>query len=282
MKEEQIFNQLFFQCFNTFISAIVIAIIAIGCHSLFKRKITNQKQLNKIKSRVIYIATIIFILVVVRIWIEGFYHLFTMLSLVGAGLVIVNKENVMNFSGWIIINWRSLFSEGDYIQVQSYMGKVVGIRLLYFTINETYYLGDKKTTGKIIKIPNSLIITTPVTTFPNDDCILLHKISFVTSIGSALKISEKLKQYVSKKVQEKYAISENFKESKVFSKAKLSKIGVYSLEPKVDLIPVADNEKIVNVKVYFYCLGEDGKSLEQEFMTYYLQEILKYKKHDDL
>ncbi|AXA33807.1 mechanosensitive ion channel domain-containing protein [Francisella adeliensis] len=271
MKEEQIFNQLFFQCFNTFISTAVIAIIAIGCHSFFKRKITSQKQLNKIKSRVIYIATIITILVIVRIWIEGFYHLFTMLSLVAAGLVIVNKENVMNFSGWIIINWRSLFSEGDSIQVQSYIGKVVGIRLLYFTINETYYLGDKKTTGKIIKIPNSLIITAPVTTFPNDDAILLHKVSFTTNVDTALDISKKVKQYISNKIKEKYGISDSFKESKVFSKAKLAKISVHSLEPKIDLIPIVENDSIITVKVHFYCLAEDSKSLELEFISYYLE-----------
>ncbi|AHB99143.1 mechanosensitive ion channel [Francisella orientalis] len=40
-----------------------------------------------------------------------------MLRLVAAGLIIVNKETVMNLVGWIIINWRSLFSEGDYIQI---------------------------------------------------------------------------------------------------------------------------------------------------------------------
>lgn len=271
MKEEQIFNQLFFQCFNTFISAVVIALIATGCHSFLKRKITSEKKLNKIKSRVIYVASIILILVIVRIWIEGFYHLFTMLSLVAAGLVIVNKENVMNFSGWIIITWRGLFSEGDAIQVQSYIGKIVGIRLLYFTINETYYLGDKKTTGKIIKIPNSLIITAPVTTFPNDDCILLHKISFVANLETALDLSKRVKQFVANTIKEKYLIDDSFKESKVFSKSRLSRIGVSSLEPKIDIIAVADNENIINIKIHFHCLAEDSKSLELEFMSYYVE-----------
>ncbi|WP_235826851.1 mechanosensitive ion channel [Facilibium subflavum] len=115
MNETQFFNQLFFQGVNTFVSAIAIALLAGIVFLLLKRKVTSKKQMRKIRSRVIYVAIVIFLLALIRIWIDGFSHLFTMLSLVAAGLVITNKENIMNFTGWTIINWRGLFSEGDAI-----------------------------------------------------------------------------------------------------------------------------------------------------------------------
>lgn len=278
MKEEQVFNQLFFQCFNTLVAALLISLIAIVCYLTLKKKITSKKKVNKIKSRIIYIATIIFILVVIRIWIEGFYHLFTMLSLVGAGLVIVNKENIMNFTGWIIINWRGLFSEGDFIQVQSHIGEVTSIRPLYFTLNETSYIGDKKPTGKIVKIPNSLIITLPITTFSSDDNILIHKVLFTVDITKSLNMLEESNVLISNILKDKYEIDESFKDSKILNKRKLLKIGVNNLKPKVELAILSDSDKLVQIKIYFYCLAEDSKEIEQTLIksltNKYCQKLL--------
>jgi hypothetical protein len=67
-----------------------------------------------------------------------------MLSLVTKSLVIVNKENVIGFIGWIIMNWRSLFSKGDYIHILNYKGFVTEIRFIHFRIYETIEHGDKK------------------------------------------------------------------------------------------------------------------------------------------
>ncbi|MDE4965568.1 mechanosensitive ion channel, partial [Francisella tularensis subsp. holarctica] len=90
------------------INIILITIVASLAFYLIKKRATSTKQIKKIKLRVIYLSIIIFFLVVIKIWLGGITNLFTMLSLVAAGLIIVNKETVMNFVGWIIINCRSL------------------------------------------------------------------------------------------------------------------------------------------------------------------------------
>ena len=101
-----------------------------------------------------------------------------MLSLVTESLVIVNKENVIDFTGSIIINWRSLFSKSDYIHILNYKGFVTEIRFIHFRIYETIEHGDKRTTGKLIKTPNSIVITNLISTFISDDSI----ISMMTSL----------------------------------------------------------------------------------------------------
>ena len=67
-----------------------------------------------------------------------------MLSLVTESLVIVNKENVIDFTGSIIINWGSLFSKSDYIHILNYKGFITEIRFIHFRIYETIEHGDKK------------------------------------------------------------------------------------------------------------------------------------------
>ena len=67
-----------------------------------------------------------------------------MLSLVTESLVIVNKENVIDFTGSIIMNWRSLFAKSGYIHILDYKGFITEIRFIHFRIYETIEHGDKK------------------------------------------------------------------------------------------------------------------------------------------
>ncbi|MDE4988263.1 mechanosensitive ion channel, partial [Francisella tularensis] len=109
-----LYNEMLFNIISTFINIILITIFSSLAFYILKKRATYTKQIKKIKLRVIYLSIIIFFLVVIKIWLGGINNLFTMLSLVAAGLIIVNKETVINFVGWIIINWRSIFSEGDF------------------------------------------------------------------------------------------------------------------------------------------------------------------------
>lgn len=82
-----------------------------------------------------------------------------MLGLVAAGLVVTNKESIMNFAGFLIINWRGIFTEDDFIQIQNHIGCVESIQPFYFKLYETTSTNQKQATGRAIKIPNSLVIT---------------------------------------------------------------------------------------------------------------------------
>lgn len=56
------------------------------------------------------------------------------------------------------MNWRDLFSEGDYIQVQNYHRYVTEIKLFYFRMYGTIEYGNKRITGKLLKFPNAIVI----------------------------------------------------------------------------------------------------------------------------
>lgn len=120
-----LYNEMLFNIISTFINIILITIVASLAFYLLKKRATSTKQIKKIKLRVIYLSIIIFFLVVIKIWLGGITNLFTMLSLVAAGLIIVNKETVMNFVGWIIINWRSYFLRVTILRYKIIMAMLV-------------------------------------------------------------------------------------------------------------------------------------------------------------
>ncbi len=100
---------------HTATAFIAICMLTTICYFLFRQRLETDKQRQKLRLRLRYIAACIFIIALCQIWVEGVKHIFTALGLVGAGLMISNKETIMNFVGFLIINQRSMFSEGDFI-----------------------------------------------------------------------------------------------------------------------------------------------------------------------
>lgn len=261
-----LYNEMLFNIISTVINIVLITIVASLAFYLLKKRATSIKQIKKIKSRVIYLSIIIFFLVVIKIWLGGITNLFTMLSLVAAGLIIVNKETVMNFVGWIIINWRSLFSEGDYIEVQNYHGYVSEIKVFYFRMYETIEHGDKRTTGKLLKLPNSIVITSIIKTFSSDENIALHKVPWLISIEkNPLQVAQKLEQLIKRIIADKYFFSSDFSKSSVINKNKLKNYGINDFSPYIEIKTFNDKENIINIEANFYCYVEHRKEIEQVY-----------------
>lgn len=268
------YNELIFNSVSTLVISVIIVIIAILSFHILKKRKTTIKQVNKLKSRIIYISIIIFFLIIIKIWLGGITNLFTMLSLVAAGLIIVNKETVMNLVGWIIINWRSLFSEGDYIQIQGQHGYITEVKLFYFRMYETTEHGDKKTTGKLLKFPNSIVITSIISTFTSDENIMLHKVPFlINTEQNVLKIRDNLDSKIKKIIANKYSFDEDFSKSSIITKNKLKQCGIYNFAPNVEIKTVSDKENIINLQAYFYCYIDDKKEIEQQYIHELIKEV---------
>ena len=112
MKDE-LLNNIYSNLVITAIVSIAICFAYVLFYFLLVRKIKNNRQKQKFRIRSFYVACVVFLFFMERIWVEGFTHLLAVLGLVSAGLVVTNKETIMNFVGWLVITWRGLFSEDE-------------------------------------------------------------------------------------------------------------------------------------------------------------------------
>jgi small-conductance mechanosensitive channel len=107
-----------------------------------------------------YIVVPVGILVVGRIWIEGFSSVATFLGLVSAGIAIALKDLLGNLAGWVFILWRRPFETGDRIQIGDQAGDVIDIRIFQFTVLEIgNWVDADQSTGRVIHIPNGKVLT---------------------------------------------------------------------------------------------------------------------------
>jgi small-conductance mechanosensitive channel len=109
-----------------------------------------------------YIAFLFTLLILGRVWFEGFESIATFLGLVSAGVAIALKDLLVNLAGWIFILWRKPFEVGDRIQIGNQAGDVIDIRIFQFTLMEIgNWVDADQSTGRVIHIPNGKVFTEP-------------------------------------------------------------------------------------------------------------------------
>ncbi len=125
---------------------------------------TVWRRTEDVKARYIwrktltYIAVILSIILMVRVWLKGFGNIGTFLGLLSAGLAIALKDPVANIAGWVFIMVRRPFTLGDRIQIGDHTGDVIDIRAFQFTLMEIgNWVNADQSTGRIIHIPNGRI-----------------------------------------------------------------------------------------------------------------------------
>lgn len=128
---------------------------------LFFRFGSQSVQSNyRNRNMITYGITILALLLVGRIWLQGFTSIATYLGLLSAGLAIALKEPLVNLAGWLFLIFRRPFEVGDRIQIGEQAGDVIDIRIFQFTLNEIgNWVDADQSTGRIIHVPNAHVFS---------------------------------------------------------------------------------------------------------------------------
>lgn len=113
----------------------------------------RRRALNAIRNAIIAVSG----LLIFQLWNDELRSILFSIAAIGAGLLLVNKESIMNISGGFHRAVLGLYSTGDFIQVGEFSGKVLAYDMTTTTLLEKGAAG--LFTGVTIRIPNSLLIT---------------------------------------------------------------------------------------------------------------------------
>lgn len=164
----EIINEYSIKVNNSLLLTIVFLGSYLLCKFFLTRNIKSRKARNQYITRFKYLFFIVFMIFFIKIWVEGFSQIFTYIGFLSAALTLTQRENLMNMVGWLIINWRGLFSEGDFIRISNVSGCVKSIGLLYFTLAEGNPDFPEDKTGRIVKIPNGMVSRNPIANFSQE------------------------------------------------------------------------------------------------------------------
>lgn len=155
------------------------------------RQVKDEEVWYRTRKIVTYVAFLLIVLTLVRIWVVPFGDLATYLGLVSAGVAVALADVLKNMVGWAYILSRRPFRVGDRIETQTFSGDVIDIRLFRFTILEigNWVHGDHST-GRIVHIPNQVVFTGPIANYTEGFEFIWHEIPILVTFESDWKKAE--------------------------------------------------------------------------------------------
>jgi small-conductance mechanosensitive channel len=140
-----------------------------------------------------YAATLVVVITLAFVWIEGFDSLPTYLGLLSAGLAIALSDLLKNMAGWAYILVRRPFRLGDRIEIKDVRGDVIDVRLFRFSIMEVgKWVGSDQPTGRLVHVPNGWLFTDEVANYTEGFAHLWDEIPVLITFESDWERAEEL------------------------------------------------------------------------------------------
>jgi small-conductance mechanosensitive channel len=119
----------------------------------------------------------IFIIVVLILVVIGSIETLLPFAVILAALIWVLQKPILNIVGWTDIIFRRPYAIGDRIEIDEKKGYVVDVGMLHTTLREfgEWMEGDTFT-GRLITLPNSKVLETPVINYTRDTHFLWDEI----------------------------------------------------------------------------------------------------------
>ena len=163
-----------------------------------------------------YTVSILGVVTISLVWIEGIQSAATYLGLVTAGLAISLKDPITNVVAWGFILWRKPFEVGDRIEIGAYTGDVVDQRIFQFSMMEIgNWVDADQSTGRILHIPNGIVFTQTVANFTHGPNYLWNEIPVLITFESNWEKAKKILQ----KISDEYDVIHNIDAEKEFEVA---------------------------------------------------------------
>ena len=144
--------------FISIVILFVIWIIRLLIQQLVWKQTKNVKARYNWKRSLSISFSLVSMILIGAVWLPAFEQFGAFLGLFTAGLAIALKDPLTNVAGWFFIMFRKPFVVGDRIQIGTYAGDVIDIRLYQFSILEIgNWVDADQSTGRIVHMPNGKV-----------------------------------------------------------------------------------------------------------------------------
>lgn len=206
------------------VTLLLFFLLRFFAYSVLNRKVQEHQKIFLYRRVLSYIITLSCIFVVASIWLEGIKSITTFLGLVSAGVAIAMHDTISNLAAWVFLMSRKPFKVGDRIEIDGFKGDVVDARLFQFTLVEIgNWVDAEQSTGRLIHIPNNLILKSPLVNYHGGFEFIWHEIPVLITFESDWKKAKELLQKLADDSASQYAegieaqIKKSSKEYLIFS-----------------------------------------------------------------
>jgi small-conductance mechanosensitive channel len=148
----------------------IYCIFKIVIEEFLARGIQESKTKYSLRKTFSIIYLVVFLVIILRIWVENAQTLLVSYGLIAAGVAVALQDFFKNFAGGIILFVAGIYRIGDRIEVNGQYGDVIDIGILYTTLMELgQWMGGDHETGRLTIIPNGYVLSGHVANYNKDN-----------------------------------------------------------------------------------------------------------------
>ncbi len=174
---------------------IILTLFKLLAHLIVKKRLKEDEnvKLYRWNRAITYTYSVLLIILIGSVWFKGMKSITTFLGLASAGIAIALHDTIANLAGWVFIMSRKPFKTGDRIEVDGIIGDVIDIRVLQFSVVECgNWVDADQSTGRIIHIPNSKAMTSPLANYEIGFKFIWNEIGVLITFESDWKKAKEL------------------------------------------------------------------------------------------
>ncbi len=151
-------ESLVYRIVETGILILLTLVLIRAARHLMRRLVTNPERKYRLGKLIGRIGLALFAVALIALWAPERGQVFTILTVIGAGLAISLREALLSIAGWLNILTRQSFKVGERIEINGIKGDVVDIRPLHTTLMEVgAWVDADQSTGRLVHLPNAWV-----------------------------------------------------------------------------------------------------------------------------
>lgn len=131
----------------------------------------------------------------------------TSFAILGLGITLALQSVIKDIVGWLVIIQKRLYVPGHRVTIGAHTGDVVDVTLLRTTLIETHGAspGDAARAGKMLHVPNSLVLEQPVLNFHTTSDFIETDVPVKVAYGTDLHATEEILRAIIQECAGEYA-----------------------------------------------------------------------------
>lgn len=170
---------------RSIISIAVLSGLAYLAITLTNKYVSDLRRRYNSRKAAIFVASVLALSILLRIWVKDFASLTVILSVGGLGMALALHEVILCFAGWLMITARRMYEPGDRIELGNVKGDVIDIGLFHTSMLEVgNWVWGEQSTGRMVQAPNSSVFRTPLHNYTRGFGYIWNEIRVVVTFKS--------------------------------------------------------------------------------------------------
>lgn len=159
-----------------------------------ERHIEEPASRMKFRKAVLYAATFVVLLVLLKVWVLRQQANYTMiLSVLGAGLALALHQVILCFTGWLVLLVHRYYDVGDRVQIGDVRGDVSDVGILHTTLVEIgEWVAADQSTGRLVTVPNSAVFARSLYNYTRGFDYIWNEISVLVTFESDWRKAQRI------------------------------------------------------------------------------------------